>query len=435
MPSPVAIEPQLEEVVPGEDESVSLDLGSRAARRLASGARLRAASDGLEADERKQAMRLLLMQPMLPAEGPTAEAYRLVWRHAAELRDWLLKMAGWTLVLQGDLARLRKIPADLTDASRGAVDPCSDQPLTRSRYALLCLVLAVLEGEQRQTTLRQVAERTQLLANADVRLRALGFEFDLTKHDCRRDLVSVFRLLVSMCAMSRDDGDDEQFVQGTGDALYRIHRPVLAALLCINRPPSMLPVLDWNERLAVLHETELPDSDEVRNRELRHQLVRRLLDGPVLYFHQLTEQEMSYLTSQRWYLLDEIEHATGLVAEIRQEGIALLDPYGDCSDVGLPEVGTRGHVTLLLAQWLASRLRDGVADGVTWADVDQTLSQLVDVHRAHWRKGVDQPAVRQALATEVIFRLEALGLVEIRRGEIQPRPAIARYALQEDVEN
>jgi uncharacterized protein (TIGR02678 family) len=193
--------------------------------------------------------------------------------------------------------------------------------------------------------------------------------------------------------------------------------------------------MEWNQRLAALHEAELPDSDEVRNRELRHQLVRRLLDGPVLYFEQLTEQEMAYLTSQRRFLLDEIECATGLVAEIRQEGIALLDPYGDCADVGLPEVGTRGHATLLLAEWLATRLRNAMADGVSWDDVDQHLIELVITHREHWRKGVEQPAVRQSLAKEVIHRLEALGLVEFCLGRIFPRPAIARYALQREIRN
>jgi uncharacterized protein (TIGR02678 family) len=402
--------------------------GSRVARRLAAD-RLRIAAEQVESDERQEALRALLMHPILPASGPQADSYRLVWRHAAYLREWLARMAGWTLVLQADLARLRKVPAALDDATRAAIDRTSEQPLTRSRYALVCLVLAVLENEDRQTTLELIARKTQLLASGDVRLKQFGFEFDLTNQDSRRDMVCAIRLLESLRVMSRDDGDDQQFVQGTGDALYRIDRPVLASLLCVSRPPSTLSAMEWSDRLTALHETELPDSDEARNRHIRHQLVRRLLDDPVMYFDQLTEPELEYLTSQRGYILGEITKATGLEAEVRREGIALLDPAGDLTDTGLPEAGTRGHATLLLAEWFAARLRTGESRGVTWSEVDEKMASLVAEYGDHWRKGIGQAAAREALARDVVHRLECLGLASIRRGEIVPRPAIARYAI------
>jgi uncharacterized protein (TIGR02678 family) len=417
---------------PADDSAVSAALRPRAARRLDAGTRLRDAAQQLEWEEKQRALRTLLMQPILPAAGHTADAYRLVWRHAAYLRDWLTRMAGWTLVLQGDLARLRKTPEALDDCTRGAVEPSSQQALTRRRYGLLCVVLAVLESEERQTTLGQIAERTQLLAGADRRLQAMGFDFDLKDQDSRRDLVCVIRFLASLQALSRDDGDDQQFIHRTGDALYRIHRPVLASLLCVRRPPSILPPMPWEDRLPAVHQTDLPDSDEAQNRELRHRVVRRLLDQPVLYFDELTEHEMAYLANQRSYLLGEIIDATGLVPEIRKEGIALLDPIGDCSDMVLPEAGTRGHATLLVAQWLAERQRSGLALAATWTEVDGYMEHLAREHAGHWRRGVDQPAVRQALGRDVIFQLEALGLVEASSAGVRPRAAIARYALGTD---
>jgi uncharacterized protein (TIGR02678 family) len=401
---------------------------SRLIQRLAGG-RLRAAEEQVESDERQAAMRALLMHPILPAIGPHAEYYRLVWRHAGYLRDWLMRMAGWTLVLQGDLARLRKVPAAFDDSTHAAIDRTSEQPLTRARYALLCLVLSVLENEDRQTTLQQIARRTQLLASGDERLKQFGFAFDLTSQDSRRDMVCAIRLLESLGVMSRDDGDDQQFIMGSGDALYRIDRPVLASLLCVSRPPSTLSKMQWSDRLAAIHETELPDSDEARNRHIRHQLVRRLLDDPVLYFDQLTEPELDYLTSQRGHLLGEITRATGLEPELRREGIAMLDPVGDLTDTGLPEAGTRGHATLLMAEWLAARLRAGENGSVTWAEVDEHMAALTAQHGDRWRKGIDQLAARESLARDVVYRLEALGLLSIRRGEIVPRPAIARYAI------
>ncbi len=369
------------------------------------------------------------MHPVLPANEPHAEAFRLVRRHAAELRDWLARMAGWTLVVQPDLLRLRKVPTSLDDCTRPAVDPTNELRFTKSRYALLCLVLAVLENEDRQTTLELLAQRTQLLAGGDPRLKAGGFEFDLTSQHCRRDLVCVIRLLESMGVLGRDDGDDQQFIEGTGDALYRVERPMLAAMLCVGRPPCTLSGLPSADRLAALHETEHPDTDEVRNIQLRHQLVRRLLDEPVLYFDQLTQHQGDYLSNQRGYLLGEIVRATGLDPEIRQEGIALLDPYGDATDTGMPEAGTRGHAALLMAEWFAARLRSGQGQAASWEDVDGRFAELTAEHAAQWRRGIDQPAARDALAREVIYRLEALGLLALRRGEIRPLPAIARFAM------
>jgi uncharacterized protein (TIGR02678 family) len=148
-----------------------------------------------------------------------------------------------------------------------------------------------------------------------------------------------------------------------------------------------------------------------------------------VYFDQLTEPELDYLTSQRGYLLGEIARATGLEPELRREGIALLDPVGDLTDTGLPEAGTRGHATLLMAEWLAARLRAGEHGGVTWPEVDEKMAELTALHGDHWRRGIGQAAARESLARDVVHRLESLGLLSIRRGEIIPRPAIARYAI------
>jgi uncharacterized protein (TIGR02678 family) len=406
-----------------------VDLGLRTRRRLMAGDRLRDATSQEQTEERQQALRALLMYPILSASEPLAETFRLVSRHAGELRDWLARMAGWTLVMQTDLLRLRKTPAWFDDCTRSARDPGSETPFTKSRYSLLCLVLAVLENEDRQTTLQIVAQRAQMLADSDSRLSAGGFEFDLANQGCRRDLVCVIRLLKSLGVLSQDDGDDQQFIEGTGDALYRVERPPLAAMLCVSRPPCALSSLSWTDRLAALHETEQPDTDEAHNLQLRHHLVRRLLDEPVLYLDQLTQQQADYLTNQRAYLLGEVARATGLQPEVRREGIALLDPYGDATDTGLPESGTRGHATLLMAEWFAARLRSEQTRGASWEDVDRQFAKLTDEHAAHWRRGVDQPAAREALARDVVFRLESLGLVTLRHGEIWPLPAVARFAL------
>ena len=155
------------------------------------------------------------MRPVLPASGPTAESFRLVRRHAQYLSSWLQRWPGWTLILQSDLARLRKTPSGRPDATRGVIDKGQGNERTqfsRRRYAILCLVLATLESEQRQTTLQQVAHRTELAVRTDAELQELDFEFDLKVLNHRRELVAVMRLLQRWNVLARADGDDSQFL-------------------------------------------------------------------------------------------------------------------------------------------------------------------------------------------------------------------------------
>jgi hypothetical protein len=74
-------------------------------------------------------------------------------------------------------------------------------------------------------------------------------------------------------------------------------------------------------------------------------------------------------------------------------------------------------------------LRDGESRVVTWPEVDEKMAALAVEYGNHWRKGIGQAAARESLARDVVHRLECLGLLAIRRGEIVPRPAIARYAI------
>ncbi len=162
------------------------------------------------------------------------------------------------------------------------------------------------------------------------------------------------RLLLDLGVLSRVAGDEDAFVRDDGDALYDVERRVLAALLASPRGPSTITAAGHEERLAALTE-ELPaTTDDLRNRQIRHRLTRRLLDEPVLYHDDLDDAELAYLTGQRHAITSRITELTGLVAEVRAEGIAMVDPQDDLTDVRMPETGTEGHVTLLLAEHLAA---------------------------------------------------------------------------------
>jgi uncharacterized protein (TIGR02678 family) len=381
-------------------------------------------------EERRRAMRALLQHPLLTADGPHAGAFGLVRRHADELREWLGHHVNWSLQVTSEFARLRKTPPDLHDATRAARDGRTDAPFTRGRYVLLCLALAALERSERQTTLGKLAEVTLGFFAADPALAECGLSFDLKTNDQRRDLVQVIRFLLECRVLRRIQGDEDHYLKDDrSDVLYTINRPVLTAILSVRRGPSTLHAAGFEERLAGIVEEPMPDSEDGQNRQIRIRLMRRLLDDPVLYYEDLDPRERVYLDRQRGFMLPQIREATGMTPEVRAEGIAMLDARGDLTDLGLPEEGTEGHLTLLIAEFLANRLRKDRNAVVGFAALCAHTAGLIAAHRQRWRNDVSAPGADRVLTSMTITRLESLRLVRKVADGIQPLPAIARYAL------
>lgn len=380
--------------------------------------------DDAHDDELRRAARALLRHPLLLAGGPDGEELRLVRRHASELRAWFDANTGWRLIVDGELARLVKRPASTDDASHPARDTRSKLSFGRRRYVLTCLALAVLERSEAQITLGRLADGV-ILAAADDDLARAGIAFRLEGRDERGDLVAVVRLLLSLGVLTRVAGDEDSFVRETGDVLYDVQRRPLSMVLAAPRGPSTVLADEFEDRLSQLAEEPVPDSGELRNRATRHHLTRRLLDEPVLYHEQLDEAQAAYLNGQRAALVGRIAEVTGLVAEIRAEGIAMVDPDDDLTDVRMPEVGTDGHVTLLIAEHLADRIGSLVAED----ELRRLVRGLAREHRSFWRRDACLPGAETTLVADAIERLEWLHLVRRESDGVRPLPALARYAL------
>ncbi|MGW3043230.1 TIGR02678 family protein [Kitasatospora sp. NPDC001159] len=371
--------------------------------------------------ERRRAARALLAQPLMTSGS---EEFRLVRKHAGELAAWFTQETGWRLVVDTETARLYKTPAGLDDATRPARAPRTKVAFTRRRYVLLCLALAVLERADAQITLGRLAEGV-LTAAGDPVLSASGIEFRMDRREERSDLVAAVRLLLEWGVLHRVAGDEEAYLsEASNDVLYDVRRRVLAALPAATRGPSTVETTDPDRRLVELTREVAPDTEELRLRALRHRLTRRLLDDPVVYYAELPEDEHTYLVSQRWVITRRISELTGLVPELRSEGIAMVDPDDELTDVRMPEQGTEGHVTLLVAAHLAT------ADGPrTEPQLVELVRQLAVQHRAYWRKSAAEPAAAADLLTQALDRLAALDLVARSGGTVTARPALVRYAL------
>ncbi|MGB6454682.1 MAG: TIGR02678 family protein [Streptosporangiaceae bacterium] len=372
--------------------------------------------------QRRAALRALLLKPLLVADTD-AEALILVRRHLAELREWLDRETGWRLVSDSETARLFKTApamADSTHPARGH----HKEPFGRRRYVMACLTLSVLARADAQITLGSLAEDV-LTAAAEPELAAAGFGFTLGSRADRSDLVAVVRLLLTWGVLSRVAGDEDAYLSADGDVLYDVRRSVLAVLLSGVRGPSTVGASAFGERLAELAAEPVPETDDLRNLAFRRRVTRRLLEDPVLYYDELGEDERAYLISQRHAITRRIEEATGLMPEMRAEGIAMVDPDDELTDVRMPEQGTDGHVTLLVAEHLARR------EQATIDELRAFVRQAAAEHARYWRKGAAEPGADAELLGTALEKLTALRLVAVDPPLVRSRPAIARFALDE----
>lgn len=384
-----------------------------------------------EHEERIRCIRTLLATPLVTAADDHGE-FRKIRRHAPWLRKWFAEQFAWGLVVESEYVRLAKYPARLLDGSRPAYDVKKHTPFTRRRYVMLCLALAVLERSERQTVLGKLALEMTRLAQGDPVLEQAGMGFDLERRDQRVDLVAAIRLLIDWGVLVRIHGNEEAYVQSSEDVLYTIHRPVLGHVLSVQRGPSTIETSAFKDRLHGIQAESAPESDEGRRRRLRVTLMRMLVDNPIVYYGDLREDELAYLNSQRSRLVGELERYTGLLAEIRSEGIAMVDPLQELTDHPIPEEGTRGHAALLLAEYLANALREDPGASIPLSLIEQRMERFAVTHGSKWRKGVREPGGLQLLLEEVLRIFSALRLVRIDEdGTLTPLPAIGRYRLKE----
>ena len=379
----------------------------------------------IPAEERAQlrvALRALLARPLLVAHAD-GETLVLVRRHLPELRGWLNRETGWRLVADSETARLFKTTPELSDASHPARGH-HKEPFGRRRYVTLCLALSALARADAQTTLGSLADDV-LTAAAEPELAATGFALTLDSRADRSDLVAVVRLLLGWGVLSRVAGDEDAYLSAGADVLYDVCRPVLSVLLSGTRGPSVVTAPAFEGRLAELTAEPVAESDELRNQALRRRLTRRLLDNPVVYYDELDEGERAYLLSQRHAITRRIEEATGLIPEMRAEGIAMVDPEDELTDVRMPEQRTDGHVTLLVAEYLSHR------EQATLDELHAVVRQAAAAHKSYWRKGVTEPGAEAELLATALEKLTALRLVTVDRPYVRSRPAIARFALAE----
>lgn len=387
-----------------------------------------------EREDVARGIRLLLATPLI-GERAAPEDFDLVRRRRGPISLWFEYYCGWQLLIEPRLGYARLIKVRVaTDPSRPARRLRSGRaPFDRRRYVLLCVVAAELLAVP-VITIGMLAERVATATATDSVLAG----FEPTTRAERMALVDVLRLLESYGALEVVDGSTDAYVESAeAKALYQVDATLLLRLLAAPVGPSRLAVpveevpLRWEEllvsasrerRYGAVTDAAGPASSTQRNLWLRHTVFRRLVDDPVLYFDDLTADELGYLTSPTGrQLVRRAATEAGFVAEERDEGILFVDPDGIATDIRFPDDSAVAKVAALL-------LLDGLNRSLSVEQLNGAAAELLE-RFPRWARQYQETGGVEQLVRDALAVLTGHRLVSTAAGLVHPLPAAARYTL------
>jgi uncharacterized protein (TIGR02678 family) len=291
----------------------------------------------------QRAVRIVLANPLVTEIYPDREALPLIRRWAAELREDLSEVFGYRLEMSRTTARLLR-SIDALDATQPA-RTSTDRPFDRRRYAYLALALAALGRSGTQVALSELADT---VADDATRIDGLGLSRERAAD--RAAFVDAVAWLEVRGAVKLADGSARRWADDpdSGEALYDIDRDVVTA---VYRPTRILQHL---RSVTALLTVPTANSRDTRRREAGQRARRALVEQPVVYWAELDEDARNVLRGP--HAVPDVERITGLTAERRAEGVALLDTSGSLSDRRFPGAGTVAQTALLLIGEVADRI-------------------------------------------------------------------------------
>jgi uncharacterized protein (TIGR02678 family) len=368
-------------------------------------------AENLAAD-RRAAVRLLLAEPLVTA-ATHPEVFPLIRRHGEELGRQFSQLLGYRLTVESGFARLHK--AGLGAGAGRRLERASGAPFTPRTYAYLALALAVLVTAPEQLLLSEVISRIRAAAaEAGVDLGEPG-----RAHE-RRALVAALKQLMAWQVLAENDGSVDTYAgDHEADALLTVDREIARHL--VSGPVGVAATPD-----DLIERAARPGPGGPR-----HGVRRKLVETPVVYTDDLPAEDLDWLRRNQRREQRTLGEFTGLETEIRAEGVAMIDPGRELSDIDFPGTGTVPWAALLLVAGLVAALAppgEAVRVAIPAGLIQRLLDDLTQRHRGAWAEHYLQAP--GTLRDEVIDLLARLRLITPgpQPGDWLLTAAAARYA-------
>ena len=231
----------------------------------------------------------------------------------------------------------------------------------------------------------------------------------------RRALVTALKWMIRHGAASEThDRVDRYATDSEADAMLQV-RPDRVALL-------PLPSLARSETVD-----DLLDRSEPRQMSSRLWMRSALLEEPVLYRSDLTDDEWTELRRRLGEESRIFDETFGLELEARAEGLAAIDPQDSMTDSRFPRSGTVAHAALLVID----RLTASGSTSVARSEVVEIAAALTGDHRRYWSQLADDP---ERLTDAVLELLQDHRLTDTRGETVRLLPAAWRYTADVRIE-
>ncbi|MFI9329227.1 TIGR02678 family protein [Kitasatospora sp. NPDC052868] len=335
------------------------------------------------AAERRAAARLLLAHPLVTADGPHADTFPLIRRHVDWLSQRFQQVLGYRLVVEASFARLFK--AGLGPGAGHRLVRSTGTPFTPRTYSYLTLALAVLVTAPEQILLSHLV--------ADLRAAAVDAGLDLAdtgRQVEKRTLAAALRQLVDWGVLTETEGSVGSVTEDRGgEALLTVDREIARSI-------TAGPLAQSRDGADLIRRAADPGFGGPRT-----YVRRRLVETPVVHLDDLTDGEREWLRTRQRREAHAFSELLGLEAEIRAEGVVLVDPDDELTDLPFPGTGTVAQAALLLVERLVRHLRpDGAGHPAVGGRlvigvpippglVDEILRDLVEEYgrRGNWQRG------------------------------------------------
>jgi uncharacterized protein (TIGR02678 family) len=326
------------------------------------------------------------------------ETYQIIRDRENALKDYVLDKLGYHLIVHRHFAKLEKIPA-LPEAWMGI--ELFQQPRD---YALLCCVLAYLEGitGYEQFLLSDLCSEVQALYPGELAL-------DWRNYEHRKSLVRVLQLMIDLEILTVVDGETSTFGQNeTSEVLYEVS--VVARYFMRSYPKDLF---QFQSKEDILAAEVFEGEDELLGARRRHRIYRQLLLSPSMYRSTAEDADFLYLRNYRARLQDDIEKHTGLQLELYRNTALLTAPEPKSALTLFPNQKGISDIALQFGSVLRKQVDEGLLSpdsfgrvALTSLEFEQTVKHCKECYGFGWSKQYREGLIRHTSEELLDFLLD-----------------------------
>lgn len=372
-------------------------------------------------EEKKNCFVALLNRPWI-TKADEPELYQSIRSHYQELRDWFQDYCGFSLLLTRQLARLEKFPGQARDWMGLEI---LNEPLD---YALFTYSLWFLESKN-ETDQFLLTEMIEEIKN---HLAGSETSLDFTLYHHRQSMYRALKQLKELQVLHAVDGDEGEWARVGNDKNVLYECSVLSRYVLRHFPRDLTSY----QTPETLMELTYPDDQEGQLLRRRHRVYRRLLQEPVVYDWDWSQDERYYVLTQRHTIMEHLSIRFGLEGHRYREGLLLFYPEYSAEMELFPTAKNISDLVLLLAgeiRLLLSRPDANIYTDergcilLTLAGLEGLLLRLKERHKTLWSQKLRQSKSNE-LARDLLSHLRDWGLATINSEQmLLINPALGRW--------